>query len=112
MAIVGDFYYFCTCFKFPMLRPNLQRLDPMNHPPLDENLIRKAFLQALEGGKRIHRKTLVKLIADAGALEPEGRTADDYKPIDQILGDMMFEGRITQSKALICRLPRQGPNQE
>jgi hypothetical protein len=78
----------------------------MNHPPLDEQLIRKAFLQALEGGKKIHRKTLVKLIADAGALEPEGRTADDYKPIDRILGEMMFEGLITQSKAMMCRIRR------
>jgi hypothetical protein len=78
----------------------------MNHPPLDEKLIRKAFLQALDGGKKIHRKTLVKLIADAGALESDGRTADDYKPIDRILGDMMLEGLITQSKAMMCRIRR------
>jgi hypothetical protein len=78
----------------------------MNYPPLDEQLIRKAFLQALDGGKKIHRKTLVKLIADAGALEPEGRTADDYKPLDRILGDMMHEGLIHQNRAMMCRIRR------
>ena len=76
----------------------------MNHPPLDEQLIRKAFLQALEGGKKIHRKSLVKLIADAGALEPEGRTASDYKPLDRILGEMMLEGLIHQNRAMMCQL--------
>jgi hypothetical protein len=75
----------------------------MNHPPLDEQLIRKALLQALEGGKKIHRKTLVKLIADAGALEPEGRTADDYKPLDRILGEMMLKGLIKQNRAMMCQ---------
>jgi hypothetical protein len=81
----------------------------MNHPPLDEQLIRKAFLQALEGGKKVHRKTLVKLIADAGALEPEGpegRTADDYKPLNRILVEMMFEGLIKQNRARMCQLRR------
>jgi hypothetical protein len=78
----------------------------MNHPPLDEKLIRKVFLQALAGGNKIHRKTLVKLIADAEALEPEGQTADDYKPLDRILGEMILEGLITQSRAMMCVVPR------
>ena len=78
----------------------------MTYPTLDERLVRNAFLQALEGGKKIHRKTLVKHIADEGAIPPagvHGRTESDYKELDLILGEMMLEGLIKQNRAFMCQ---------
>ncbi len=77
----------------------------MNQPLVDEQTIRDAFLQALAGGKKFHRKTLVKLVADAGAIgraAQSGRKPEDYAQLDHILGNMMLEGLITQNKAMMC----------
>lgn len=77
----------------------------MNNPLVDEQTIREAFLLALSGGKKIHRKTLVKLVADAGAIgraAQSGRQPEDFQKLDLILGNMMLEGLITQSRAMMC----------
>ena len=80
----------------------------MNHPLVDEQTIRDAFLLALSGGKKIYRKTLVKLVADAGAIgraAPSGRNPQDYTQLDLILGNMMVEGLVRQNRIRIVYLP-------
>jgi hypothetical protein len=80
----------------------------MDQPPLDRQRARAAILASLANGKSQRRESLLRIVADQGLLLPADalnpRTPSDYGPLNYVLGELIMEGCVHQSRSKMCTL--------